>query len=293
MGKTVRKPAPAKAAEKEPEPRRPIVISCVNLKGGVGKTAIAVNFAAYCGIHGLRTLLIDLDPQTNATLSCISPQAWEEHATKNGTVANLLGVRQHTSAEGKEKTAEDVIIPDVFKNVDLIPCHLDLFTIDLDMSAVTARETRLRRALKDVLPMYDIVICDCPPNLTIPTQNALAVSTHYLVPVSPDFLSGIGVGLLMSRVAKLSEDLENEIVHAGIVISRVGRASIFRAQTVQTLRVQFKDMVLSTEIVERSAVAESASRNQSVFDSGDEKAIDEFHNLGVELLKKLGLMAKT
>jgi chromosome partitioning protein len=294
MGKASRKPARAKnvAAEKKPEAKRPAVLSCVNLKGGVGKTAIAVNFAAYCGIHGLRTLLVDLDPQTNATLSCVSPQAWEKHATEKGTVANLLGVRQHTSAEGKQKTAEDVTMPNVFRNVDLIPCHLDLFTIDLDMSAVTARETRLRRALRDVLPKYDIVVCDCPPNLTIPTQNALAISTHYLVPVSPDFLSAIGVALLRSRVDKLTAELENAIIHAGIVISRVGRASIFRAQTVQTLRAQFKDMVLSTEIVERSAVAESASRNVSVFDSGDEKAIDEFHRLGMEVLAKLGLTAK-
>lgn len=291
MGKAAKKAA-AKPAAAETEPQ-PIVLSVVNLKGGVGKTAIAVNFAAHCGLHGLRTLLIDLDPQTNATLSCVSPQVWEKHASEKGTVANLLGVRQHTSAEGKEKTAEDVIISNVFKNVDLIPCHLDLFTIDLDMSAVTARETRLRRALKDVLPHYEIVICDCPPNLTIPTQNALAVSTHYVVPVSPDFLSGIGVGLLMSRVAKLTSELENAISHAGIVISRVGRASTFREQTVQTLRDRFKEMVLSTELVERSAVAESASRNVSVFDSGNEKAIDDFHRLGVELLEKLGLMAKT
>jgi chromosome partitioning protein len=290
VGKQPAKKAGGEAAQ--PEPKRPVVLSCVNLKGGVGKTAIAVNFASHCGIHGLRTLLVDLDPQTNATLSCISPQAWEKHATEKGTVANLLGVRQHTSAEGKEKTAADVIMSGVFKNVDLIPCHLDLFTIDLDMSAATARETRLRRALKDVLPLYDIIICDCPPNLTIPTQNALAVSTHYLVPVSPDFLSGIGVGLLMGRVAKLSTELENAIVHAGIVISRVGRASTFRAQTVQTLRLQFKEMVLATEIVERSAVAESASRNVSVFDSEDEKAIDEFHRLGVEILDKLGFAAK-
>jgi chromosome partitioning protein len=294
MGKASRHPgAPKTSSPEKPEPRRPVVLSVVNLKGGVGKTAIAVNFAAHCGLHGLRTLLIDLDPQTNATFSCISPEAWEAHATKNGTVANLLGVRQHTSAEGKEKTAEDVIISNVFKNVDLIPCHLDLFTIDLDMSAQTARETRLRRALKDVLPNYQIVICDCPPNLTVPTQNALAVSTHYVVPVSPDFLSGIGVGLLMGRVTKLSGELENAIVHAGIAISRVGRASNFRAQTVQTLRDRFKDMVLSTEINERNAVALSAARNVSVFDSDDDKAIDEFHRFGVELLQKLGLMAAT
>ena len=102
----------------------------MNLKGGVGKTAIAVNFAAYCEIHGLRTLLVDLDPQTNATFSCISVDAWERHSTDRGTVANLLGVRQHTSAEGKEKAVDGIIIPRVFRNVDLIPSHLDLVTID-------------------------------------------------------------------------------------------------------------------------------------------------------------------
>jgi chromosome partitioning protein len=287
VSKAAKKPAPKGSAPNGAE-KQPVVLSCVNLKGGVGKTAIAVNFAAYCGIHGLRTLLVDLDPQTNATFSCISLETWEEHATKKGTVANLLGVRQHTSAEGKEKKVEDVILSDVFKSVDLIPCHLDLVTIDLDLSSQVGRETRLRRALKDVLPHYDIVVCDCPPNLTIPTQNALAVSTHYLVPVSPDFLSGIGVALLLSRIEKLSDELENPLINAGIVVSRVGRASLFRAQTVHTLRDRFGDMVLSTEIQERNAVAVAAAKNASVFASDDQKAIDEFNSVGFELLKKLG-----
>jgi chromosome partitioning protein len=113
----------------------PVVVSCVNLKGGVGKTAIAVNFAAFCGRKGLRTLLIDLDPQTNATFSCVSIEKWQKHATTKGTIAHLLGVRQHTSAEGKVKTVSDVIIHGVFKSVDLIPSHIDLFTIDLDLSS--------------------------------------------------------------------------------------------------------------------------------------------------------------
>ena len=90
------------------------MLSCVNLKGGVGKTAIAVNFAAYCGRSGFRTLLIDLDPQTNATFSCLSVEKWQEHAEQKGTVAHLLGVRQHTSAEGRNKTAEDVILPGMY-----------------------------------------------------------------------------------------------------------------------------------------------------------------------------------
>lgn len=269
--------------------KKPVVLSCVNLKGGVGKTAIAVNFAAYCGRRRLRTLLIDLDPQTNATFSCMSLEAWQSHAATNGTVANLLGARQHTTAEGATKTARDVIIKNVFSFVDMIPSHLDLFTIDLDLSSEVARETILRRAIKDIMTEYDIIICDCPPNLTIPTQNALATSTHFVVPVSVDFLSSLGVALLITRIKKLSDDLETSLLHAGVVLSRVGRPSFFRLQTEQTLRTLLGESVLSSEIKERSAVAESAAKNVSVFGMQDREAIAEFEKLGEELLAKLGI----
>lgn len=122
----------------------PRILSCVNLKGGVGKTAVAVNFAAFCGMSGLRTLLVDLDPQTNATFSCIDLDVWEEHAAKHGTVADLLGVRGHASAEGAKRDAASVIRKEVFKGMDLIPSHLDLFTVDLDLAAATAQSENSR-----------------------------------------------------------------------------------------------------------------------------------------------------
>src|ERR1700736_6112829 len=113
-----------------PEDIDPIVLSCVNLKGGVGKTAIAVNFAAYCGHKGMHTLLVDLDPQTNATFSCISVDDWEAHAATNGTVADLFGARAHTSAEAKQRELNTIVRPNVWKNMDLLPSHVELFTID-------------------------------------------------------------------------------------------------------------------------------------------------------------------
>ena len=82
------------------------VVSSINLKGGVGKTALSVNFAAYCGMKGKKTLLIDLDPQTNATFSSIGVQEWTDVAKRNGTVADLLGARNHISAQGINKTAD-------------------------------------------------------------------------------------------------------------------------------------------------------------------------------------------
>jgi chromosome partitioning protein len=262
------------------------IISCVNLKGGVGKTAIAVNFAAYCGLQGHKTLLVDVDPQTNATFSCIEPEKWGEVSKKSGTVANLLGMRNF-SAEAAAPTAKDVIVPNVFTNVDLIPSHIDLFTIDLDLGGAAGRELKLRKALKPVLDQYEIVVIDCPPNLTIPTQNALATSTHFVVPISPDFLSSIGIALLLSRITKLCNDLDHSLNHAGIVISRVGRPAAFREKTAATVRAQFGPLVLDAELKERASVAESASLQKSIFQTNDQNAIEEFRAMSQELLTRL------
>jgi chromosome partitioning protein len=263
------------------------VVACINLKGGVGKTALAVNFAAYCGMKGMKTLLIDLDPQTNATFSTIGVAAWDD-VKKNGTVADLLGARKHTDAEGATKKAEEVIIEEVFENVDLIPSHIDLFTVDLDLAGARFRETRLQKALGDVIENYDMIVCDCPPNLTLPTQNALAISTHYVVPVSLDFLSAIGVSLLLKRVQEFGGDLDQEPIHAGIVISRVGRPALHREETEATLRTQFKKAVLKTVIRERVSVSRSAQSHIPIFESGDNEAICEFESVCTELLKRIG-----
>ena len=265
------------------------IVSCVNLKGGVGKTTLAVNMAAYFGQLGKKTLLVDLDPQTNATFSCITVEAWEAHARKKGTVADLLGARQHVSATAKQKKVAQVVIPKVFTNVDLIPSHLDLFTIDLDMAGATARETRLRKALSEVEDKYDVIICDCPPNLTIPTQNALAASSHFIVPISADFLSALGVGILLRRITQLGADLDQDLELAGIVISREGRPAHHRDEIVQALRAQFPKDVLKQTIKERVQVAKAAAKNCSVFSMNDSEAIAEFTAVYKDIAKRIGI----
>jgi len=266
-----------------------IVLSSINLKGGVGKTTLSVNYAAYCGAKGRKTLLIDLDPQANASFAAIGVDGWEKHTKKKGTVADLLGARTHKTADGKSKSFDDVVVKDAFPNVDLIPSHIDLFTVDLDLARATARETKLKKSLKDVIENYDVVICDCPPNLTLPTQNALAMSTHYVVPVSLDFLSVLGIGLLLSRVDEIAEDLDNQLTNAGIILSRVGRPSKHREETEASVRAQFKGKILSGRITDRSVVSQSMELQQSIFSSNNQDAIAEFRHVFTELDKNLGL----
>ncbi|GGX41034.1 ParA family protein [Saccharospirillum salsuginis] len=268
----------------------PEVISCINLKGGVGKTALAVNLAAYCGQRGFKTLLIDLDPQTNATFSTMGVSRWTKETTAKGTVADLLGARNHSNATGSNKDAQSVIVKNVFTNVDLIPSHIDLFTVDLDLASASFRETRLRKSLKPIQDEYDAIICDCPPNLTIPTQNALAFSTHYIVPVTLDFLSAIGVGLLVKRVEEFSSDLDHELIQAGIVITRVGRPAIHREETEATLREQFGDAIVEHTIKERVSVSNAAQQGNSIFETNDRDAKEQFENVCQELMKRVGLL---
>jgi chromosome partitioning protein len=264
----------------------PTILACVNLKGGVGKTAIAVNFAAYCGREGMRTLLVDCDPQTNATFSCIRAEDWAEHAKQCGTIASLLGVRS-IAGDFKQHNAQTVIRKGVLENVDLVPSHINLFSVDLDLGGAVGREMRLRKSLKPVLDQYDMVVCDCPPNLTIPTQNALAMSTHYVVPVTPDYLSILGVALLTTRVDELCDSIDHKITNAGIVVSRVGRKATHRENSLASLRDRFRKLVLKAELHERVAVAESAALQKPVFEMGDEQASQEFTEMSQELLKRL------
>jgi chromosome partitioning protein len=266
-----------------------IVVSCVNLKGGVGKTALAVNMAAYFGAKGKRTLLVDLDPQTNATFSCIEVDAWEAHARDHGTVADLLGARQHTSAGAKQKKASEVILANVFENVDLVPSHLDLFTIDLDMAGATARETRLRKSLQEVEKNYELIVCDCPPNLTIPTQNALAASSFFVVPISADFLSSLGIAILLKRIKQLSEDLDQKLSLAGIVISRVGRPAYHRDEILAALRAQFPTEIIGQSLSERVRVAEAAAKKKPIFAMNDNAASAEFAAVYTAIGGRIGI----
>ena len=146
---------------------------------------------------------------------------------------------------------------------------------------------RLKNALSSVIDNYDIIICDCPPNLTLPTQNALTISTHYMVPVTLDFLSSIGVGLLVKRVEEFSEDLEHDILQAGIIISRVGRPAIHREETESTLRNQFGSAIITDVIRERASVSKAAQSNYSIFDSQDSAAIEEFTAVCEDLLQRI------
>lgn len=214
------------------------VVSLINMKGGVGKTTAAVNLAAYLARdHQKKVLLIDLDPQTNASLSLMPEKAWAKWADKHGTMADVFELDAKRKRTDPTRL-EDCIIKDVVPEIpglDLVPSHLRMTFLDLDMAGRPGRERILARKLAKFLDRYDVILCDCPPNLQTATQNALYASDWFLVPMQPDFLSSVGLDLLLDRLAYLKRELEFKIRCLGIIFSRVRRHVAFHQETMERL----------------------------------------------------------
>ena len=273
---------------------KPHVISFINMKGGVGKTTCAVNIAAYLAReHQKRVLLVDLDPQTNASLSVMTEKRWTKWQEDNGTMADILEV------ESKHRGApvlklKDCIVHDVLEEIpglDLIPSHLKLTFLDLDLAARPGRERIFTRKLEKVKPDYDFIICDCAPNLMTGTQNALYASDWFFIPMQPDFLSSIGLELLIDRLAYLRKSLEFKISCLGAAFTRVRAHLHYHQETMDRLRdakglkrIHFFD----THIPENIKLAEAPmeSRPIALHDSSATGA-EAFRNLTAEFLERL------
>jgi chromosome partitioning protein len=270
------------------------VIAFVNMKGGVGKTTCAVNLAAYLARdHQKKVLLVDLDPQTNASFSLMSDEAWMKWADEHGTMAELLEVEGRRKQDEPVKLADCIVrgVRPELPTLDLLPSHLKLTFLDLDLAARPGRERIFARKLEKVLPEYDLVICDCPPNLQTATQNALYASDYYLVPMQPDFLSSIGLGLLQDRLAYLRKELEFRISCLGVIFSRVRRHVAFHQTTMERLprTPEFRRLhFFRTFIPENITLGEApmAAKPIALYD-GSATGAAAFRELAAEFLQRL------
>nr|MDO8081711.1 AAA family ATPase [Candidatus Freyarchaeota archaeon] len=204
------------------------VVSFINYKGGVGKSTTAYHIGCALALdQGMNILLVDVDPQTNLTFLCATPERWEDFKKKNGTLESLyrayldnkpFDIKNIVWQEPIEKAGMKVV-----KGLNLIPSDVELLGIDLDLQTKTSpsndlssvadhyvkQRTILRDKLNFIRDEYDYILIDCPPNLYLVTQNALAASDCYVVTALPDHLSTIGLSILEKRVRKLNKDLKN------------------------------------------------------------------------------------
>ena len=208
-----------------------VTISLINMKGGVGKTTLTIALAEFMAIeHGLKVLVIDLDPQSNATACLMDLVEWKRRNMRGQTIMRLFldtfkKWPVFSPREALVKNASN--IGGGVEGLDLMPSGQEL--IDLQDSLLAAfsgpgEEASslylLRDSLAGLLPEYDIVLVDCPPSLGIITQNGLAVSDYYLIPVIPETMSIHGIPQIVARVNRFKRETGLHIKPLGLVVTR-------------------------------------------------------------------------
>lgn len=210
------------------------VLSIINLKGGVGKTTTAVAVAEMLAQeHQKHVLLIDLDPQTNATVTLISEEQWADMDKKGQTIAQLFEDRlnPHSAPKFDIETAikrQVSTINDGIARLDLLPSSIQLIDLQdrIPMIALAGNFTAnpieiLRVALQPVIDRYDYIIIDCPPSLGTVTKNGLRISTGYVIPTIPDIVSTWGIYQIVDNVDRFAQDVNRLIPALGIVATKV------------------------------------------------------------------------
>ncbi len=252
----------------------PTVTSLINLKGGVGKTTLTLSLAHFLALeHHKRVLVIDLDPQTNATVCLIPENEWKVRDETGRTLYQLFldqikGVKRFDADEAIVRNVSNV--SGGVEGLDLLPSSLQLIKIQDRLTQVTDFDSyqrgpifALRDALADVLPYYDHVLIDCPPSIGIVTLNGLAISDSYLIPVVPDILSVLGIPPILDRVAHFGQCVRRNVRAMGIVISKMRANTLLHNEMMRRLREDFTErrfpIVFETVIPESTRIAEAAN----------------------------------
>jgi chromosome partitioning protein len=269
-------------------------IAFINMKGGVGKTTSVVEIATILAKeHRKKVLVIDLDPQTNCTFSFITIEAWDKLKT-NATIADVLGMNRGFSTRDKEYEIKDAVLKNVLGIVglDLIPSHLELTFLDLELGGVAGREQILKKQLDKIKDDYEYVLIDCPPNLTLAPQNALVVSDYIITPVVPEIYPSIGLPLLINRVRSLKRSIPQcNVEFLGVIFTKVKRNTRIHTQQLDAIRktsVELDVYAFQTIIPETVRISEAAANNKPAYlVNPNADGVESYKNLVKEILLKI------
>lgn len=278
------------------------IISTINLKGGVGKTTTSVALAeTFSANLRMRVLVIDLDPQTNATLMLIGEEKWFEINEQEHTLARLF--KDAMDPENRKFDFNATLqkgVSDVgpARTIDLLPSSLDLIDVQDKLASAPAGKfyaanpiELLWRAVKAKLDDYDLVIVDCPPNLGIITLNGLRISEGYIIPTIPDHLSTYGIPQIVTRIGEFSEAISESIEPIGIVATKYQVASTVHRSVLKQLQDdEDLPVVMDTIIRQANSVAAAAEYqpySRTLKQKYGSELADQYDELAREIWKDL------
>jgi len=249
------------------------IIAITNQKGGVGKTTTAINLGASFGVLEYKTLIVDADPQANAT----SGVGFDPRTVKKSIYDCLIN----------EVEAKDLILETENPNLDIIPAHIDLVGAELEMINIPNREHRLKMALDKVKDDYDFIIIDCSPSLGLITVNALTSSDSVIVPVQCEYFALEGLGKLLNTIKIVQTRLNTELDIEGIVLTLYDTRLRLANQVVDEVKMHFQELVFNTIIHRNTRLGEAPSFGETIImhDATCKGAIN-YLNFAREVLQK-------
>jgi chromosome partitioning protein len=245
-----------------PKPTRRRVMVVANQKGGVGKTTTAVNVAAALSMHGLRVLVIDLDPQGNASTALGVP-----HHSGVPSSYELL-----VEGTGIKECVQDV---EGLPGLSCVPATIDLAGAELELVPMVARESRLHKAIESYTEDVDYVLIDCPPSLGLLTLNALVASREVLIPIQCEYYALEGLGQLLRNVDLVKAHLNPDLAVSTILLTMYDSRTRLAQQVAEEVRAHFGDTVLKTAVPRSVRISEAPSYGQTViaYDPGSAGAL--------------------